>query len=279
VGKKGDRVKFAMCNETCTSWDLASVCRLASDVGYDGIEVAPFTLAESVEEIDEDERRRIRETVSGHGLEVVGLHWLLASPDGLHLNSPDPAVRTATVEYLGAEIDFCADIGGRTLVLGSPKQRGVLEGQTYEAVWDRMVSVCRELAAHAEARDVCLCIEPLGFSETNFICTAAEARRLVEEVGFPAFRMILDVKAMAEEAEPIPDIIRNSAAYLAHFHANDANRQGPGFGDTDFWPIAAALRGIAYEAYVSVEVFDYSAGPEKIARESLRYLQQAFAAG
>jgi sugar phosphate isomerase/epimerase len=270
-------VKLSMCNEFCQGWDFAAACELAADAGYDGLEVAPFTLADSVESIGPDERRRLRLTADRHGVEVVGLHWLLVKPDGLHLNSPEPAVRARTAAYLEAEVDFCADIGGHKMIVGSPRQRDVLPGQTYEEVWERSVSLFRELAAHAAGRGVCLCIEPLGPVETNFIAAASEGRRLVEAVSHPAFRMTLDVKAMVADEEPIPDIIRKSAPYLEHFHANDANRQGPGFGDTDYAPIAAALREIGYGGYVSVEVFDFSAGPERIARESLQYLERAFA--
>lgn len=269
--------RFAMCNEFCEGWNFAHVCRLAADAGYDGVEIAPFTISDSVEDVHADGRKELRATAAEHGLEIVGLHWLLARPKGLHLNSPDPAVRARTVEYLEAEIGFCADLGGTRMILGSPKQRNVPEGQTYGEVWDRSVAAFRELALHASGRGVCLCIEPLAPGETDFICTAAEARRLVEAVDRPAFRMMLDVKAMSAEEGPIPDIIRRSAPYLEHFHANDANLQGPGFGATDFVPIAEALREIGYDGFVSVEVFDFSAGPERIARESLEYLRAAFA--
>ena len=99
---------------------------------------------------------------------------------------------------------------------------------------------------------------------------------MVEAVDQPAFQMMLDVKAMSSENKPIPDIIRSSAQYLEHFHANDANLRGPGSGDTDFEPIAAALNEVGYDRWVSVEVFDFSDGPETIAVESLRYLREVF---
>jgi sugar phosphate isomerase/epimerase len=88
--------------------------------------------------------------------------------------------------------------------------------------------------------------------------------------------MMLDVKAMSSEEKPIPQIIRESADYVRHFHANDEELGGPGSGETDFEPIAEALCDIDYEGWVSVEVFDFSPGPRKIARESLNYLQEVF---
>jgi sugar phosphate isomerase/epimerase len=160
-----------MCNEFCEGWQFADVCRLAAEVGYDGIEVAPFTLSDSVEDIGEAQRRDLRQAAADNGLEIVGLHWLLAKPEGLHLNSPDPAVRGQTLDYLRAEIDFCADIGGNKMILGSPKQRDVLPGQTYEEVWDRTVEAFGDLVGQAAARGVCICIEPLSPQDTNFSAT------------------------------------------------------------------------------------------------------------
>ncbi len=269
-------MEFAMCNDLCEGWDFADVCALAADAGYEALELAPFTVCDSVTEASPALRRGLRETAARHGLQIVGLHWLLAGPAGLSLSSPDPAVLERTAGYLRSEVDVCRDLGGRTMVLGSPKQRALGPGQTYEEVWTRCLSTFRSLAAYAEPRGVCLCLEPLARTETNFICTAAEARRLVEAVAHPAFQMVLDVKAMCADEEPIPDIIRKSAPHLRHFHANDASRRAPGFGDTDFVPIGASLREIGYSGCVSVEVFDFSAGPERIAREGLRYLKGAF---
>ena len=269
-------MKFAMCNEFCEGWSLADACRLAAEAGYDGIEIAPFTIAESVEEAPPARRAEVRRTAADAGLEVVGLHWLLASPKGLHMNGPDPAVRARTVRYLGALVDFCADIGGRTLIFGSPKQRDVLPGQTYEEVWQSTVQAFRSVAPRAVERGVVLCIEALGPGETNFINTAAEARRLVEAVDHPGFRMMLDVKAMTDDEEPMPDIIRNSIRYVEHVHANDGSTLPPGFGETDLAPVATALREVGYDGYVSVEPLDFSPGPEAIARESLRYLKGIF---
>lgn len=269
-------MKFAMCNEFCEGWDLESVCELAARAGYQGVEIAPFTLADSVEDITYQRRQQLRRVAEDAGLQVVGLHWLLGKPEGLHLNSPDPNLRRRTADYLRAEIDLCSDLGGSKLVIGSPKQRNVPPGQSYRQVWERSVEVFRKLAEHGRRRDVMLCIEPLGADETNFIHTAAQARSLVRDVHHPNFRMMLDVKAMVQDNEPIPEIIRRSAPYLEHFHANDANRQGPGFGDTDFEPIARALREVGYEGFISVEALDFSAGAEKIARKSIEYLISVF---
>ena len=256
-------IRFSMCNEFCDGWDFHAACRLAADTGYQGIELAPFTVGDSVEDIDARARAALAETARRHGIEIVGLHWLLVKPEGLYINHPDDAIRARTADYLRAEIDFCADLGGKVMVVGSPKQRNVLPQDTYQAAWDRTVAAFKGLAPYAQQRGVCLCIEALGSSDTNFLSTSAEARRLVECVDHPGFRMMLDVKAMCADVEPMPQIIHKCAPYLKHVHANDENLGGPGSGDTDFRPVAQALKDVGYDGYVSVEVFDFSPGPPR----------------
>ena len=121
-------VKFAICNEIFQGWKLEEAMRFAAETGYEGIEIAPFTIAKDVRDIKLDARDQIRNMAESAGLAITGLHWLLAQTEGFHLNHPDSAVRNRTVEYLCDLVNCCADIGGNTLVLGSPKQRNVLEG-------------------------------------------------------------------------------------------------------------------------------------------------------
>lgn len=270
-------MKFAICNEIFQDWNIAEVFRHVSKVGYDAVEIAPFTLANHVGDISSSERRRIRDLADGEGLEVAGIHWVLVKPEGLYINHPDPSVRARTADYFVELVDFCADIGGTRMVVGSPKQRNLLDGVTPAQGKQWTVETFRSSVARAEKRGVTVCFEPLGPMETNFINTAAEALELVSAQPSRSFKVILDVKAMSSESTPIPQIIRETWPQFAHFHANDPNLKGPGFGTVDFKPIAAALKEVGYAGFVSVEVFNFDEGPEVIAAKSLAYLKQAFA--
>lgn len=269
-------MKFAVCNEMYQNWQWPAVCRSAAEIGYDGVEIAPFTLAERPSDLDEHARAAIRREAADAGLEIVGLHWLLVKPEGLYINHPDHDIRMRTRQHLEDLVHLCADLGGRVMVVGSPKQRSVVENLTYQQAWDLAKQTLGAVTRVAEQHGVTLCLEPLGPEETDFINAADEASKLIEEIGSPSFQLLLDVKAMATEGRPIPDVIRSHSEHLRHVHANDANRRGPGMGSTDFAPIAAALREIGYDGYLSVEVFEFDPGPEAIASESLSYLKTIF---
>ncbi len=270
-------MKFAICNEIFQGWKLEDTLACAARLGYNGVEVAPFTLANSVTDVSASERQALRKAAARNKIEIAGIHWVLVKPEGLHINHPDAALRERTAKYFCDLVDFCADVGGRIMVVGSPKQRNVLPNVTREQAWDWAAATFRNAVAQAEHRQVTICFEPLAPAETNFINTAAEALQFVLRVPSPRFKIILDVKAMCSESKPIPQIIRESWPNFAHFHANDRNLKGPGFGDVDFKPIARALKEVGYAGFVSVEVFSFEEGAEAIARKSLEYLKTAFA--
>lgn len=270
-------MRFAICNEIYQGWKIEDTLAHAARLGYAGLEIAPFTLANSVNDISAAERQRIHDLAPRNHIAIVGLHWLLVKPEGLYLNHTDTGIRERTAKYFVDLVDCCADFGGAIMVVGSPKQRNILPGVSRQQAWDWTAATFRDPVKRAEDRGVTICFEPLAPSETNFINTAAEAIEFVKPFNSPRFKIILDVKAMSSESKPIPQIIRESWPHFAHFHANDQNLKGPGFGEVDFKPIAVALREAGYDGFVSVEVFKFEEGPEMIASRSLEYLRRSFA--
>jgi len=249
----------------------------AAKAGYDAIEIAPFTIANHVTEISKEQRQEIREAAARAGIAVAGIHWVLMKTEGMHVTHPDSAVRERTAKYICELVEFCADVGGHIIVFGSPKQRSLLEGVTPEQGWDWAMKTFEPGVARALNRGITICLEPLTPAETNFINTAEQAIKFVKHFRSPSFKIILDVKAMCSEAKPIPQLIAESRPWFAHFHANDKNLKGPGFGEIDFKPIADALKAARYNGYVSVEVFNFEEGPEAIATRSIQYLKKVFA--
>ena len=269
-------MKFGICNEIFQNWKIDEAMAFAKKAGYDGIEIAPFTLAKYVTDIPAGERTRIRESAKRIGLEISGIHWVLVQAEGMYLNHPDSAIRARTARYFCELVNFCADLGGKIIVVGSPKQRNLIDGVSFEQGWEWATGTFQDSVQLAEQRGITICFEPLAPSETNFINTAAEAIRFTRQFQSPAMKIILDVKAMCSETKPIPQIIRESWPNFAYFHANDRNLKGPGFGDVDFVPIAAALKEVGYNGYASVEVFKFEEGAGAIATNSIEYLKRVF---
>jgi len=267
-------IRLGICNELFEGWELKDVCRTVKGLGYDGLELAPFTLAPLITDLSTDRRREIRRTIEDAGLATIGLHWLLAKTEGFYLTSPDAEVRRRTGDYFVALAEAARDLGGSLLVLGSPKQRDLLPGVSYDQAEAYALEVFRRIMPAVGDLGIDLCLEPLAPSETDFLNTCAQAEALIAKVDHPHFKLHMDVKAQSSEADSVPDLIRRHAPAAGHFHAQDVNLRGPGMGDVPYGPILEALVDSGYDRWVSVEVFDFSPGAEETARRSIACLRR-----
>jgi sugar phosphate isomerase/epimerase len=271
----GAAMKVSICNELFQGWPIEEVFAYAARLGYDGVEIAPYTLADSVTDITPKRRRQIKEAAGKCRIEIVGLHWLLVKPEGLHISHPDEFIRIKTQEYIEALIHFCADIGGRMLLHGSPHQRRVHEDWGFEECWELAKETFKVCLRVASKRNVIYCIEPLLRANTNFVNTVEDALRFVREINHPQFQMMFDCRnACVEEKTAATALVRAlTSGHLRHIHVNDANGSGPGCGDMRFLPMLKILLENRYRGYLSVEVTGSDPDPRTVASRSIGYLK------
>jgi sugar phosphate isomerase/epimerase len=267
---------IALCNEVLGDMALEQQCEYAARLGYDGLEIAPFTLADAPETISTAEAARIRKTVQASGLRVTGLHWLLVKPEGLSLTDPDAAVRARTIGVMARMTALCGELGGTVLVHGSPKQRQIAPGDTHAVALARMHDGLAKVARAAADAGVIYCIEPLSRQETAVLNTVAEAAELVRAIDHPHLRTMIDCSAAGlTEADDIPALIDRwlPTGLIAHIQVNDPDRRGPGQGNMKFAPVLAALRRHGYDRTIAVEPFDYSPDGRGAAAFAVGYLR------
>jgi sugar phosphate isomerase/epimerase len=268
-------MKLSICNELFQGWPIERVFDYVARLGYDGVEIAPLTLADSVLDLSPKRREAIRRAAERSGVEIVGLHWLLAKPEGLYINHPDEIIRIRTQEYMEALVHFCADIGGKLLLHGSPHQRTVQEGWDNVEAWNFAKETFDACLKVAHKRNVIYCIEPLLRTNTNFINTVDEALHLVREINHPNFKMMFDCRNACAQEKSLIDalLLALRSGHLRHIHINDASGKGPGFGKIRFTPVLKALAEDGYRGYISVEVFPVDPDPETVASRSIGYLR------
>ena len=247
-------MKFAICNEVFEGWSIDDSIKFVAETGYDAIEIAPFTLAQYVTEVSVVERPRIRDVAADNGIVISAVHWVLIKTEGMYMTHPDPVIRRKTADYFCELVRFCADLGGEAIVVGSPKQRNLLPGVSFEQAWELARETFAPSIKLAEDKAVTSCFAPLAPSETDFVNTAEKGIEFIQQFNSESFKIILDVKAMCSDLKPIPDIIRDSHPNFAYFHANDANLKGPGFGDVDFKPIFFSPKVNKYTKQVSIPI-------------------------
>jgi sugar phosphate isomerase/epimerase len=273
------RLRLAICNEVFGSLAFEEQCRQAAALGYDGLELAPFTLGKDPAGLDAATRTRVGETIRKHSLCFVGLHWLLAAPDGLHATTRDESIRQRTWNYVHQLIDLCADLASPeaedkgVMVFGSPKQRGSRDGMSPKEATDVFVHELAHVAPHAESRGVTILLEALPSNQCDVVNSLAEAVCIVKQIGSPALQTMFDVHNAIDEKEPHSELVRKYAGRIRHVHVNEVDGSEPGMRDYDFTSLLETLARVGYRGWLSVEAFDFSRSGSEIARRSMEHLR------
>ncbi|MFV2092792.1 MAG: sugar phosphate isomerase/epimerase family protein [Hyphomicrobiales bacterium] len=268
-------MRISLCNEVIRDMEFAAQCSFAAAVGYDGLEIAPFTLGDDPHLLAAERRVEIRRALADAGLDCSSLHWLLVAPEGLSITDADDAVRARTVEVMRRLIGLAADLGAEVLVHGSPHQRRLDTGDE-EGGRRRALDCFAAIAGDAKQAGVTYCIEPLATRETNYLNTIEQAAQVIEKIASPSLRTMIDCSATAlTYKEPLAEIIERwlSTGLIAHIQVNDANRRGPGEGDVTFAPVIEALKRERYAGWIAVEPFVYEPDGPACAARAAGYLQ------
>ena len=269
-------MRIALCNEVIAPMPFPQQCEYAAKLGYDGLEIAPYTLSEEPHRMGAAQLAAARSAAEDAGIAVTGLHWLLVKPAGLSISTRDDAVRKRTIDVMHLLIDQCAELGGKYLVHGSPHQRRIDPGETRAAAMARARDSFAAVADHAAKAGVVYCIEALSSEQTPLINTLEEAAQLVAEIASPAVRSMLDCSSAGRmEKEPVHALIDRwlPKGLIAHVQVNDRNRQGPGQGEQRFAPLLASLRRHRYAGDIAVEPFDYVPDGPAAAARAIGYMR------
>jgi D-psicose/D-tagatose/L-ribulose 3-epimerase len=266
--------RHAICNEAFEKFAFADACRAIRKAGYEGIEIAPFTLAEDPATIPPSKRTEYRDAMAGEGLRFVGLHWLMVSPTGLHVTTPDAALRARSWQHIRNLIDLCADLGpDGVMVFGSPNQRSTTGGLNREQATRNYIEGLASVGPHAAERGVIVLVEALPKAQCDVVQTLDESADIVREIASPGVRTMFDTHNAIDEAEPHAVLIDRHYDVIRHVHVNELDGRHCGAGSYDFKPVLSVLRRRNFPGWVSLEAFDFTPGAEKLANDSLRYLE------
>jgi D-psicose/D-tagatose/L-ribulose 3-epimerase len=268
-------MKLTLCSEVVRELDFPAMCRFAAQVGYEGIELAPVTLSDEPQRLPAAKRAEARMIAADNGIAITGLYCLMHAPAGLSITTGDAAARRLTLEVIERLCDLCAALGGRYLVHGSSQCRQ-LDPADPEGSRARGVEAFAHAARCAAAAGVTYLVEPLRPSRTGFINTVAEAAAVVDAIGSPSLKAMLDCCSASEaESAPVVDVLDRwlPTGKIAHIHVNDANKRGPGQGELKFSEIIAALDRCGYGGIIGVEPFVYEPDGRTCAARAVGYLR------
>jgi sugar phosphate isomerase/epimerase len=191
--------------------------------------------------------------------------------EGLSFSSPDAAIRERAVQRIKDQIELAKELKAKVII-------GTIKGRMPEAPEDkvtarkRVIDCFRECSTYAKKYETYLTLEAINRYETNFLNTAEETAKFIDEVGSPLLGLHLDTFHMNIEEVSIEEALRKYARYLIHVHVADSNRWAPGMGHLDFRGIVKTLREIDYQGFLAVECLP-KPEPLLAAKQALAYLQ------
>jgi D-psicose/D-tagatose/L-ribulose 3-epimerase len=264
-----------MCNEAFEQTPLVEVCKTLRAIGYEGIEIAPFTLAPDPVDISPSQRREYADIIQSEGLTFVGLHWLMVSPKGLHVTTPDDVLRERSWQHIRHLIDLCADLGPKgVMIFGSPQQRSTTGGLTREQATRNYIDGLASVAPQAEERGVTILVEALPTAQCDVVLTLREAAAIVDAIDSPAIQTMFDTHNAVDEQEPHTVLIEKYFGHIKHVHVNEMDGRFPGTSEYDFAGLLKKLQRLKYKGWVSLEVFDFKPSAREIAEASYTFLKK-----
>ncbi len=274
-------MKLSLCNEVLGDMPFEAQCEIAAELGYEGLELAPFTVVDDPRDFPMQKRNELRKAAEKAGIRISGLHWLLLAPKGLSITSFDDEIWNRTVDVMRACVEICGDLGGDVLVHGSPAQRRLPEDKTEDAK-TRAIDAFEAIAGYAERAGVIYCIEALSPPQANFVTSVEEAVEIVGKIDSPAVRTMIDCAAVRRSGDtPVSDLIDRwlPQGMIAHIQVNDSNRQGPGQGDDEFASVITSLNRNGYNGWIAAEPFVYRPDGPTVAAYSAGYIKGLIDAG
>jgi sugar phosphate isomerase/epimerase len=265
--------KYAICNELFGDMTFKDSCSLLQNYGYHGIEIAPFTLFDDPATVTSTQAGEIRRVLEDHDLKFTGFHWLFLKPEGLHITTPEKAVRRRSWDHLKALVELAGQLGGGVLVLGSPKQRNSL-GITREQATVNLEEGLRSVAEYTAQRNCTILLESLSTNQTDVVNTVAEAEDSIRRIGHSAIQGIFDFHNCAEEPRSWEDLIEGHSSIFKHVHLNEVNGSYPGTGNSDFLPAFRKLAEKGYAGWFSLEIFHIPKDPEMVLKKTRDFLDR-----
>ena len=267
-------MRYSVCNELFGSLSLDESCKIAREAGFSGIEFAPYTVFGDFSSGDINRGlAAMRRALDAEGLAFVGFHWLMTKPTGLHLATPDSALRAKSRDHLGRLLEAAGALGGGVLILGSPKQRMSLPGQGREAATSLLCETLSELAPLAGSCSSKILIEQLSPDQTDVVNSMEEAVACVRSIGSKAIEGMFDFHNATSESEPWHELARKHYAHIGHIHINEIDGRAPGTGNSDYRPTYDVLFEKCYDKWISIEIFEIPEDPASTLGASMKLFE------
>ncbi len=272
--------RYSICNELFGSLPIGKAFDLLVSEGFQGVEIAPFTLFKTFSPPDiERGIRTLRTALSQSGLSFVGFHWLFLKPEGLRLLSENSKERQKAWDHLKLLIEVAGECGGGVLVLGSPAQRAA--GTTpKKSANEYFREGLAKAAEQAQRNKSVILLEALPSTTTDMVNTLKEVSDWVRMINQPGLSGMFDFHNTEDETEPWNVLVSKYFPILRHVHFNSRDgswplpeREGQ---DSEYRSAFRVLKEHNYDGWISLEIFTIPENPRLVLQNTREFLRKVW---
>jgi sugar phosphate isomerase/epimerase len=225
--------------------DFRESIKKVAELGYDAVELA-------VRDPRMIDVREVKSLLQQYHLTVPAIGTGQAyGEEGLSFTDPDLEIRRKAIQRIKDQMDLAMDIKGPQVIIGLI--RGTVKpGMDKEKAEKYFVQSMVECLDYKPK--VTFTLEPINRYETNLYNDTRSAMEVIDKIGRPNLKMLIDTFHMNIEEKDIIESILHAKGYVSHVHFADSNRWPPGCGHIDFAEILDALEEIGYQGAVSAEI-------------------------
>ncbi|KAA9012116.1 sugar phosphate isomerase/epimerase family protein [Niallia endozanthoxylica] len=231
--------EYGLCIWTFGDISLEEKCKLAKEIGVDGVEVQG--------DLKQDPHE-LASLLAKYELKVLSV-----TPDNVDISSVNEDTRQKAVQYFLNLLSWAKDLGANRICLHGEVGKIVGCGDAVKD-WELLLDSTKIVMEKAEALQIEVVFEVLNRYENHQIVTAEEALRLIEAVNSPNLFVLLDAYHMnIEESNPAA-ALRIAGKKLGIYHVADSNRQAVGNGHANIKDQIEALQEISYTGPIIMEM-------------------------
>jgi len=244
-------MNLSVSNIALPAFDHAALFPTVRDLGFTGLEIAPSRQwHDTWRGLTSADVTTYRRDIERADLRCVGLHSLFYDHPELGLFR-DTDKRIESLDFLVHLSGVCRDLGGKTLIWGGGRNRGDVPRQNAIA---ECLDFVGTYAHRTTDHGTCLCFEPLGPKDSDFINAVHESVAIAEAINHPSVRVQVDAKALVQNKEMSVDTVAAAKPWLVHAHANEPDLGILGTsGNIDHAMFGGVLREVGYDGFVSLE--------------------------
>lgn len=272
-------MKVALLSLLFRRYHLDKIFEVAAEAGYDGVEIWGGRPQAYPYDMDEARCEQVLELKQKYHLEVP-----MYTPEVLgypfNIATTDEKERVETIDYLKKALDVAKAIKAPRIQLATGHAG---YGTSRRKNRENVMYVLSTLAEYADKLGIDIILEAVTLMESNVIIFLDDLVELIEDIGSPRIKGMLDTVTPTVHQETFADYFEKLGDKMDYIHFIDSDGRDQhhfpiGEGKIPMQALMTIIRKYHYDGWLSSElVWPYGRDPELYAIQEIRSIRKLLA--